>query len=179
MKTRMQIYGNHPLPQPQFPETSMKKTILIVLTSILLAPAAMAAAARDVTAPIRQFIDGFNSGDTKSAFAAYATGSIIIVDEFAPHRWLGPHAAQQWATDYEKHAQATGVSDGQVKYGAPTRTEIEGDVAYVIIPTTYLYKEHGKPTAEEGEMTFVLHAEAGDWKISGWTWSRVRPHPAK
>jgi hypothetical protein len=33
-----------------------------------------------------------------------------------------------------------------VKYGAPTRTEIEGDAAYVIIPTTYLYKERGKPT---------------------------------
>jgi uncharacterized protein DUF4440 len=136
-------------------------------------------AAGDVTAPIRQFIDGFNKGDTKSAFAAYASGDIVIVDEFAPHRWVGPHAAQEWAADYDKHAQATGVTDGIVKYGAPTRTEIEGKGAYVIVPTVYSYKEHGKPVAENGQMTFVLVEEGGGWKISGWTWSGGKPHAVK
>jgi hypothetical protein len=137
------------------------------------------AAGEDVTVPIHQFIDGFNNGDTKSAFAAYASGDIVIIDEFAPHRWVGPHAAQEWAADYDKHAQATGVTDGIVKYGAPTRTEIEGKVAYVIVPTVYSYKEHGKGVAEKGQMTFVLKDEAGGWKISGWTWSGEKPHRAK
>jgi hypothetical protein len=116
----------------------MKKAIFALLASVLLVPA-VAAAAGDVTVPIRQFIDGFNTGDVKSAYAAYATGDIVIVDEFAPHRWFGPHAPQEWAADYDKHAQATGISDGTVKYGPPTRTEIESDLAYVIVPTTYLY----------------------------------------
>ena len=57
------------------------------------------AATGDVTAPIRQFIDGFNTGDTKAAFAAYGSGDIVIVDEFAPHRWVGPQAPQEWAAD--------------------------------------------------------------------------------
>lgn len=157
----------------------MKKTIVALFACILLASAAMAADPGDVTAPIHQFIDGFNTGDTKSAYAAYATGDITIIDEFPPHRWIGTHAAQEWAADYDKHATATGVSDGSVKYGAPTRTEIEGDVAYVVIPALYTYKEHGQPLAEEGQMTFALHAEAGGWKIKGWTWSGVKPHPAK
>lgn len=156
----------------------MRRVIFAMLVGVLLAPSGMGAA-QDVTVPIHQFIDGFNKGDTKSAYAAYAAGDIAIVDEFAPHRWVGPHAPQEWAADYDKHAQATGVSDGIVKYGAPTRTEIEGDAAYVIVPTTYLYKERGQPTAEEGQMTFVLHAEAGGWKIRNWTWSGVKPHPAK
>ncbi len=156
----------------------MRKIIFTLLVSLLAVPG-MSAATPDVTAPIRQFIDGFNTGDTKSAYASYATGDITIVDEFAPHRWVGPHAAQDWAADYDKHALATGVSDGTVKYGAPTRTEIEGDLAYVIIPTTYLYKDHGKATVEEGQMTFVLHTEAGGWKIRSWTWTGVKPHPAK
>ncbi len=154
----------------------MKNAIRALFVSVLMLPAIMFAAAPDVTAPIHQFIDGFNTGDTKSAYAAYASGDITIVDEFAPHRWIGPHAPQNWAADYDKHAQATGVSDGSVKYGSPTRTEIESDVAYVIIPTTYLYKDHGQPTVEEGQMTFVLHAEAGGWKIRSWTWSGVKPH---
>lgn len=157
----------------------MRKTVLALMASVLLAPAAMPALAADLTAPIHQFIDGFNSGDTKSAFAAYAAGDIMIVDEFAPHRWYGPHAPQDWAAEYDRHAAATGVSEGRVTYGAPTRTEVEGDVAYVIVPTIYLYKEHGLATAEEGQMTFVLHAEASAWKISAWTWSGVKPHPAK
>lgn len=157
----------------------MKKVFLATLVSLLLVPAAMAASTGEVTKPIHQFIDGFNSGDVKSAYAAYVTGDIFIIDEFPPHRWSGPHAPQEWAADYEKHAQITGVSDGSVKYGAPTRTEIEGDAAYVILPTTYLYKEHGKAMTEEGEMTFVLHSEAGGWKISAWTWTGVTPHAAK
>jgi hypothetical protein len=156
----------------------MKKSIRALAAIFLFAPLTLAAGP-DVTAPIRQFIDGFNTGDVKSAYAAYASGDINIIDEFAPHRWTGPHAAQDWAADYDKHAKATGVSDGSVKYGAPTRTEIEGDLAYVVVPTVYNYKEKGKAVTEEGQMTFVLHTEAGAWKISAWTWTGVKPHAAK
>src|SRR5215470_7653792 len=111
----------------------MKKTILIFIAITLIVPVAIAANTADVTAPIHQFIDGFNTGDVKSAYAAYANADIVVIDEFAPHIWVGPHAAQDWAADYERHAQATGVSDGSVKYGAPTRTEVKGNAAYVVI----------------------------------------------
>jgi hypothetical protein len=130
-------------------------------------------------APIRQFMDGFNTGDTKSGFAAYATGDISITDEFAPFHWSGPDAAHAWAAAYDKHAQATGVADGSVKYGEPTRTEMQGDLAYVIVPTTYRYKEHGQPMIESGQMTFVLRLQSGTWKIAGWTWTGEKPHPQK
>ena len=156
----------------------MKKTILALIAIVLIIPLA-AAAQEDVTHPIRQFIDGFNTGDVKSAYAAYASGDIVIVDEFAPHLWTGPHAAPDWAADYDKHAQATGVSDGSVKYGSPTRTEVEGDFAYVVIPTAYNYKEHGQATTEDGQMTFVLHREHDVWKITAWTWTGTKPHSAK
>lgn len=157
----------------------MRKLFLALLVSILCGASGVFAAVPDVIAPVHQFIDGFNTGDTKSACAAFSSGDITIIDEFPPHRWDGPHAAKDWAADYDKHAQATGVSDGAVKYDAPTRTEIEGDLAYVIIPTTYLYKERGQPMVEKGQMTFVLHAEQGIWKIRSWTWSGEKPHPPR
>jgi hypothetical protein len=150
----------------------------LLFTALLQWPAA-ANAAGDVTAPIHQFIDGFNKGDTKSAFAAYDTGTITIVDEFAPHRWVGPKAAEAWAADYDRHSKATGVTDGYVKYGEPTRSEASAKAAYVIVPTVYTYKEKGQAMAEEGQMTFVLVPSGNDWKISGWTWSGVKPHPAQ
>ena len=47
----------------------------------------------------------------------------------------------------------------------------------MIVPLVYTYREHGKATTEEGQMTFVLRAETGGWKIRGWTWSGVKVHP--
>ena len=146
---------------------------------VLCAPATIRASQDDVSVPVRQFIDGFNTGNVQAAFAAYATGVITIVDEFAPHIWTGPDAAHQWADAYDKHAQATGVTDGRVTYRQPTRTEVEGDVAYVVMPTLYLYKEHGRELREEGQMTVVLNHEANGWKIRSWTWTGVKPHQVK
>ena len=115
----------------------MKKVILAMVVSALFAPAGLSAATPDVAAPIRQFIDGFNTGDLKSAFDAYSKGDISIIDEFAPYRWLGPNAAHGWADDFQKMSDAEGSTDGKVSYGKPRRTEIKGDTAYVIIPTVY------------------------------------------
>ena len=157
----------------------MRKTILALLAGVLLVPSTFAADRGDLAAPIRQFIEAFNSGDTKAALAPLAQGDIHIIDEFAPYSWNGPNAAQDWIAGYDQHAQATGVTDRIVKYEAPTRIEVDGDLAYVIVPTIHLYKEHGQPMAEERQLTCVLHAEAGGWKISAWTWSGGKPHPAK
>jgi ketosteroid isomerase-like protein len=157
----------------------MKQVVIALLAAVLCAPVVIPASQEDVSAPVQQFIDGFNKGDVQSAFAAYATGAITIVDEFAPHIWTGPEAAHQWADAYDKHAQATGVTDGLVTYAQPTRTEVDGDVAYVVMPTVYLYKEHGNPLREEGQMTVVLNHQARGWKIRSWTWTGVKPHAPK
>jgi ketosteroid isomerase-like protein len=153
------------------------RTILVLCLSLFLMHTARAAEPGDVMAPIRQFLDGFNTGDVKSAFAAFASGDISIVDEFAPHHWTGPDAPHAWAADYEKHAKATGVTDGIVKYSAANRYEVNGAVAYVIVPGVYEYKEHGKPIAEEGQLTFVLNYQNGGWKIRAFTWTGKKPHP--
>lgn len=157
----------------------MKLAVIALIAGVLCVPGPIAAGRDDVSTPVRQFIDGFNTGNVQSAFAAYATGDITIVDEFAPHIWHGPDAAHQWADAYDKHAQTTGVTDGKVTYRRPTRTEVDGDVAYVIMPTIYLYKEHGKPLREEGQITVVLNRETAGWKIRSWTWSGVKPHAPK
>jgi hypothetical protein len=159
--------------------TTARAILFAVGVALTVLPLAAATPSPDVMAPIRQFIDGFNKGDTKSAFAAYAAGDISIIDEFAPHLWTGPNAAHAWAAEYDKHAAAAGVSDGSVTYRAPTRKEIEGDLAYVIVPTVYLYKEHGRAMAEEGQIAVVLHMEGGGWKMRAWTWSGVKPHLRK
>ena len=58
----------------------MKHAILALFAVVLLRSFAFAAPQGDVMTPIRQFIDGFNNGDTKSALAAYASGDTSSLD---------------------------------------------------------------------------------------------------
>ncbi len=159
------------------------KAITSILIAAMLPMAAIAAPALasppDPAAPVRQFLDGFNTGDTKSAFAAYAPGEIAIIDEFAPNHWIGTKAPQIWAADYDSHAKATGVTEGIVKYYKPTRIEVAGKAGYVVMPTLYTYKEKGKPMAEEGSITASVVLTGAGWKMHAWTWSGVKPHAAK
>ena len=65
--------------------------VLVVLAAVIMAAAPNALAQqKDVMAPVHQFVDGFNKGDTKSALAACADQTSII-DEFPPHEWLCKH----------------------------------------------------------------------------------------
>lgn len=145
------------------------------LGSICLLALPLAARAADVNTPINDFIDGFNQGDTKRGFGAYAPGDVIIIDEFAPHIWTGAHAAQDWAADYEKHTKAFQVTDPSVAHQAPTRVQITGDAAYVLVPAQYIYKQAGKPQTEQAQFTFVLKMVDGAWKIASWTYAGEAP----
>ena len=130
----------------------------------------------DPAAPVRAFIDAFNVGDSARGFAAYAPGSISIIDEFAPHLWIGPDAAHAWAAGYDAHARATGVRGGHVGYSPPTRVEVTGRSAYIIMPTVFTYKLRGRPQVEEATLNAVTRLTPGGWKIVGWTWTGVAPH---
>jgi uncharacterized protein (DUF1800 family) len=152
---------------------------LALVAALLVGPAAVAAPTDEVMKPINQFIDSFNKGDTKTAFAAYAPGNVSIIDEFTPHIWIGPKAPQSWAADFDKHAAADGITDPIVKLGKPIRVEADGKTAYVVLPAVYTYKVKGKPMAEKAEMTYALAKAGGPWMITGWTWGGEDPHPVK
>lgn len=155
------------------------KRLLPLIAALLLGPAALAAPADDMMKPIHQFIDGFNKGDTKMAYAAYAPGNVAIIDEFAPHIWVGPKAPQAWAADFGKHATADGITDSVVAVGKPTRIEADGKTAYVVVPAVYTYKAKGKPMTEKADMTYALAKAGGPWMITGWTWGGEAPHAVK
>ncbi len=146
---------------------------------LALAPtvAAHAAASPGPTATVGQFINSFNKGDVKAAEATHAADAVII-DEVAPHRWLGPGAFGAWAADLDKDAKAKGQTDQRVSLGKAERVLVDGDTAYVVVPATYIYKEKGKAMVEPARMAFSLAKTADGWKISGWTWAGTVPHAA-
>lgn len=140
-----------------------------------LGGAAPGVPAADPMVPVRQFLDGFNRGDTAAGFAAYAPGTVSIIDEFAPHLWVGADALRQWAAAYDADASARGVTDGRVEYGAPLRVETGGGTAYVVVPTRYVYRERGRAMAEPARLAVSLRTVGGAWKIAAWAWAGTVP----
>lgn len=153
-----------------------KRSVILTLSAgLILVFAAGSAAATEQTAmmaSVRQFVDGFNKGDTKSALAACASPASII-DEFPPHEWHGPTACADWATAYDANAKKNGISDGIVTLGTPWHVDVAGDRGYVVVPVKYAYEQNGKPVAEVGSVfTVALRKVAARWLITGWAWAR-------
>ena len=130
------------------------------------------AEARDaaVEAPIQQFVDAFNKGDSAGALAAMAP-RVSIIDEVAPFQWRGPDAFARWGAALEADSKAKGNTEQAVTIGAPTREIVSGSNAYVIVPATYSFKQKGVKMAEVAQMTFSLLKGDSGWKITGWTWT--------
>ena len=153
----------------------MNKTLATLAFALLLLIPGLAAATdqTDVMVPIHQFVDGFNKGDTASALAACAEQTSII-DEFPPHEWHGAGACSTWAKDYEVEAKKQGISDPAVTLGKPRHVDVTGDLAYVVMPANYTFKQQGKPMKETGStFTFVLQKGSAGWRIIAWTWSKA------
>ena len=143
-----------------------------LLAAALAAGPAIAAEKDDVMLPIRQFVDGFNKGDVKSAVAACAEQTSII-DEFPPYEWHGAGGCAAWMRDYDSYATKQGISNGHVTLGSPKHVDIAGDRAYVVIPSSYVFKRDGKMLEEKGSFfTFALRKEAGGWRIASWSWAK-------
>jgi hypothetical protein len=125
-----------------------------------------------VMAPIQKFMDTFNKGDVAGAAATHAADAdLSIVDEVSPFHWRGLRAFAEWSTALDADSKKRGITDQIVKIGAPTRREVTGDQAYVIVPAVYTFKEAGVDKRASAQMTFTLKKSGGVWLIHGWTWT--------
>jgi hypothetical protein len=139
---------------------------------LMTAPAFAQATDPAVVAPINAFMAAFNKGDIAGAAATHAAVTdLVIIDEVAPYAWHGAKAFQSWAADLGAADAKRGITDQKVVIGAPTRVEVEGASAYVIVPATYTYAEKGVAMRAAAQMTFTLKKGAGGWLIHGWAWT--------
>jgi ketosteroid isomerase-like protein len=155
----------------------MRYFMLAIAACLLAAaPAAAQSTNDDVAAPIKKFIDSFNKGDAAAAAATHLLDDgTWIVDEVPPYSWRGAKAFESWAADLAAASKAQGITDEMVTIKAPTRVEMHGDHAYVIVPAVYLFKQKGVAMSEPSQMTVVLQKGAGGWLIHGWTWTGPKP----
>lgn len=150
----------------------MHKIFVGLTMAVLAARPTPASDKTDVMASVRQFVDGFNKGDTKKTVAA-CTDQASIIDEFPPHEWHGAGACAKWLSDYDADARKNGITDGFVTLHTPRHIDISADLAYVVVPANYTFKRKGKPVKETNSMlTLTLQKGVAGWRITGWAWAK-------
>ena len=151
----------------------MRNIFTAFAVALVLVSPAMATDQSDAMATLKQFVDGFNKGDIKSALSACADQASIM-DEFAPFEWHGAGACATWANDFGADAKKKDMTDGFVALGKPRHADVAGDRAYIVAPVDFAYKLKGKATKESGStITVALQKTAtAGWRIIAWTWSK-------
>jgi hypothetical protein len=132
---------------------------------------ASASPASDAMATVTRFVDDFNTNNGPGALAQCASRTAII-DEFPPHTW---QSCAAWASAEDAYDKAQGVTDTIVTLGTPWHVAVTGNVAYVVVPAVYTFKQRGKPMTENGSVfTLVLEKMTAGWRIVSWTWAKAR-----
>ena len=156
----------------------MKKPgVLAFAAALAVTSAAHAAADTAVEAPIRAMLNAFNKGDVAAAKATHIAAPTILDEPTAPYTWSGPTAFDDWLAALGRSEAAAGKSGGTVALGAVTRESVEGDRAYVVMPSTYTFQQHNQRMRETGTMTFALIRQPSGWKIAAWTWTSPEAVP--
>ena len=149
----------------------MQKMTAVLVLVVVTAGLAIAAENPEQTAvmkTVNQFVDGFNKPDSKTTLAACAHQTSII-DDFPPHTW---QSCSAWLNEFNVWAKKNGVTDGMVTLGDPRHVDVTGDRAYVVVPTTFSFKQKGEPSKETGStLTVVLQKGAAGWRIISWAWT--------
>jgi ketosteroid isomerase-like protein len=157
-------------------EAAILNRVHRMLAALLLAAFASAQtsgpAQTAVLATVHKFVDGFNKGDIKMIVATCAEQTSIL-DEFPPHEWHGTGACAKWVSDFDADAKKNGITDGVVTLSKPSHVDVTADLAYVVIPANYTFKQKGKPVSEAGSIiTLTLQKSQSGWRITGWSWAK-------
>ena len=146
----------------------------VALAGLMFACATRGAAAADrpLLVPIHTFVAAVNAGNRAQLISAF-TGEGIIADEFAPFTFPAPNAARHWFDGFGADQQASGVSGAVISVRPPKFATVAGAHAYVVIPTIYTYRLHGKPAQETGSLAFTLLQRGSHWKIATMSWAKL------
>jgi ketosteroid isomerase-like protein len=153
------------LPLQRTKEENNMQVVIAVAVAVVGAGSVVASQEADVMAPVRQFVDGFNTGDIKMIRAACADQTFII-DDFPPHEWRGSRATSKWFHDLAALGKKYDMSDPFVTLGKPRQVHVTRAHAYVVVPTNLRYNENEQLIRRTGLMTLALHKAVDGWRIA-------------
>lgn len=151
----------------------MRMAIIAMATALtwIVSPAAASDESAVMTA-VQKANDSFNSGN-KQAWLSLCGAEAVIIDNFAPYMWEGTSACSDYWDANDADGKKNGITGEIVTLGTPWHTAINGDRAYVVVPTQDKYKQKGKSVTRSGSVwTFTLQKVAAGWLVTGMAWGQ-------
>ena len=99
---------------------------------------------------------------------------VVIVDGFAPFRWSGPTAFNNWWADAEKWLHTGGVEKEHLSNQGIMAWGLSGDRAYASISEILtITLKKGEQIIRPGTLTYSFAKTGEGWKAEGHTWGRL------
>lgn len=127
----------------------------------------------DVLATVNTALSAAQAGDVAKLREQYAPDCVFI-DEFAPFRWSGEHALDDYFASAMRMYQETQHGAVKMTLKPPAYVYVSGDDAYVVEPLSEKATVKGKAYRSAGLLTFTLVRRDQVWKITSQSWSKTR-----
>jgi ketosteroid isomerase-like protein len=127
----------------------------------------------DIMALIETVFTAYNSKNHTLMSGVYGD-DVVIVDGFAPFRWVGPNAFNDWWADAEKWVQAGGVENEHLGNQGVLAWGVSGNRAYASISAMLtITLKNGEQIIRPGTLTYSFARTGEVWKAEGHTWGRM------
>lgn len=141
------------------------------MSATIITPAARAADGPDpemlaLAERVARFIETLDAADINGVFADH---DVAIIENFAPYRFDGPRAVDDWAAGMRSHREAT--ADLHHSFGLPQDYSRSGDRAFFALPTTWTGTFRGTAFVETGGWAFVLTKQPAGWRVQSYGWA--------
>lgn len=126
----------------------------------------------EIEALITTALDAFNRKDA-AVFTGVFGGEVVIIDGFAPFRWIGPDAAARWWADAEVWAHNGGVTKEHIAVEEIRYSEVDGSRGYAVLSATLtITLKAAQPIVRNGILVYTFGRQNGVWKAEGHAWGR-------
>lgn len=128
----------------------------------------------DIAAAVGRFVDAVNDGRFDQAATAFAPDA-TIVDDLPPYRWIGRDAASHWFLAMGDNAAQSHITSIFMEVGKPSRTDVSGDRAYVVVPGVLHVRTADRDLRARGTISYTLQRSGRRWLIDSLVWTGPEP----
>lgn len=127
----------------------------------------------DIMALIDTVFQAYNSKNSTMMSGVYGD-DVVIIDGFAPFRWSGPDAFNDWWADAERWLEDGGVESEHLVNQGVQAWGLSGNRAYASISAILtITLKNGERIIRPGILTYSFARTGEVWKAEGHTWGRL------
>ncbi len=123
----------------------------------------------EIMAPIERIARFMESLDSQFLNEAFADGEVVLIENFPPYVFEGGDAVARWAKGFAEHAK--NITELRHSFGNPHDFQLDGELAFLSLPTTWRGTIGASSFIETGGWAFVLVKHAGGWRVRNYGWA--------